>query len=72
MGNGGYQPVDSRVRGNDGGDSEFCTCLIFNVLTPEENPTGGVEAAEVALSGRVRGTVSPDSPDRTVLRTFRW
>ena len=58
MVNGGCWPVDSRVRGNDGWDSEFCTSLesqrklspaMFPVMlgfTESENLTASVEITD--------------------------
>ena len=46
--------------------------IIYSIPTPEDSPTGGVSAAEVALKGGVRKSVRHGGPGRTDLRTFRW
>ena len=46
--------------------------IVYSIPTPEDSPIGGADAAEVALTGRVRSTVQSGGPCKTELRTFRW
>ena len=46
--------------------------IVYSIPTPDDSPIGGADAAEVALTGRVRSTGQSGGPARTELRTFRW
>ena len=46
--------------------------IHYTIPTPPDSPIDGGDAADVALSERVLGTVSVGGPTRTVLRTFSW
>ena len=41
--------------------------IVYSIPTPEDSPIGGADAAEVALSGRVRSSVRHGGPKHTVL-----
>ena len=36
--------------------------IVYSIPTPEDSPIGGADAAEVALTGRVRSTVQSGGP----------
>ena len=40
--------------------------IVYSIPTPDDSPIGGADAAEVALTGRVRSTVQSGGPDLTV------
>ena len=42
--------------------------IVYSIPTPDDSPIGGADAAEVALTGRVRSTVQSGGPGGT--RTF--
>ena len=44
--------------------------IVYSIPTPDDSPIGGADAAEVALTGRVRSTVQSGGPTRT--RTLTW
>ena len=44
--------------------------IVYSIPTPEDSPIGGADAAEVALTGRVRSTVQSGGPTWTVDRTI--
>ena len=43
--------------------------IVYSIPTPDDSPIGGADAAEVALTGRVRSTVQSGGPDWTKSRT---
>ena len=44
--------------------------IVYSIPTPDDSPIGGADAAEVALTGRVRSTVQSGGPKWTVDRTI--
>ncbi len=40
--------------------------IVYSIPTPEDSPIGGADAAEVALTGRVRSTVQSGGPEWTI------
>ena len=40
--------------------------IVYSIPTPDDSPIGGADAAEVALTGRVRSTVQSGGPECTV------
>ncbi len=43
--------------------------IVYSIPTPEDSPIGGADAAEIALTGRVRSSVRDGGPDWTKSRT---
>ena len=43
--------------------------IVYSIPTPDDSPIGGADAAEVALTGRVRSTVQSGGPGLTKSRT---
>ena len=43
--------------------------IVYSIPTPEDSPIGGADAAEIALTGRVRSSVRDGGPILTVDRT---
>ena len=43
--------------------------IVYSIPTPEDSPIGGADAAEIALTGRVRSSVRDGGPAKTELRT---
>ena len=43
--------------------------IVYSIPTPEDSPIGGADAAEIALTGRVRSSVRHGGPDLTKSRT---
>ena len=43
--------------------------IVYSIPTPDDSPIGGADAAEVALTGRVRSTVQSGGPEWTADRT---
>ena len=41
--------------------------IVYSIPTPEDSPIGGADAAEIALTGRVRSSVRDGGPERTEL-----
>ena len=44
--------------------------IVYSIPTPEDSPIGGADAAEIALTGRVRSSVRDGGPKWTVDRTI--
>ena len=44
--------------------------IVYSIPTPDDSPIGGADAAEVALTGRVRSTVQSGGPKWTVGSTI--
>ena len=44
--------------------------IVYSIPTPDDSPIGGADAAEVALTGRVRSTVQSGGPKWTIDRTI--
>ena len=43
--------------------------IVYSIPTPEDSPIGGADAAEIALTGRVRSSVRDGGPILTIDRT---
>ena len=44
--------------------------IVYSILTPDDSPMGGADAAEIALNGRVMNSVRHGGPDLTIDRTI--